>query len=174
MPNRPTAALPLALFALLPPCTVSAGEVGLFSNAVAPLLRQHCVACHNADKKRGGLDLTTREGLLTGGDSGLVVKPGAAADSRLLWLVAGPEAKMPKQGPKLTAEEVAVLRQWIDDGAPWPKDITIAEEEWWSLRPLTRLDRTRRQGRRLGAHPHRRLFARRNGAKWAASVHSGG
>ena len=83
--------------------------------------------------------------MLHGGDSGPIVKAGMAGDSLLLRMVSGPEAKMPKQGPKLTADEIAFIRQWIDDGAPWPKGVTIAEsktaptdEEWWSLRPLTR------------------------------------
>jgi mono/diheme cytochrome c family protein len=115
----------------------------LFTDAVAPLLRQRCASCHNPDKKRGGLDLSTRARMLAGGDMGAVVKPGAAADSLLMQMVSGADAKMPKQGPKLTPDEIASLRRWIDSGAPWPKDVTVAEDksaadDWWSLRPLTR------------------------------------
>jgi mono/diheme cytochrome c family protein len=146
MPNAPVVASLFAfLGSILGAGVLSAGEPALFSDSVAPLLRQRCASCHNPTKKRGGLDLTTRERLLTGGDTGPAVKPGASADSLLLQMVAGAEAKMPKKGSKLTAGEVAALRQWIDDGALWPKGVTVAEDkpataeaDWWSLRPLTR------------------------------------
>jgi Protein of unknown function (DUF1553)/Protein of unknown function (DUF1549)/Planctomycete cytochrome C/F5/8 type C domain len=142
MLNAPAAAI---FASMLGAGVLSAGEPALFSERVAPLLRQRCASCHNPTKKRGGLDLTTRERLLAGGDTGPAVKPGLSADSLLLQMVAGAEAKMPKKGPKLTADEVAALRQWIDDGAPWPKGVTVAEDkpapaddDWWSLRPLAR------------------------------------
>jgi mono/diheme cytochrome c family protein len=146
MPNPPLAAGYFILAAsLFGAGNLSAGEPALFSERVAPLLQQRCVSCHNPTKKRGGLDLTARERLLAGGDTGPAVTPGAAADSLLLRMVTGAEAKMPKKGAKLTADEVTALRQWIDDGAPWPKGVTVAEakpwpadEEWWSLRPLSR------------------------------------
>ena len=145
MPKTPVAAAFFAVLGLLFGAASSdASGPSLFSDHIAPLLRQHCASCHNATKKRGGLDLTTRERLLAGGDTGPVVKPGAANDSLLLRMVSGAEAKMPKKGRKLTADEAAALRQWINDGAPWPKDVTIAadmpaaEDDWWSLRPLIR------------------------------------
>ena len=77
---------------------LSAREPDLFTDRVAPLLRQRCVSCHNPKTKRGGLDLTTRETMLAGGDTGPALKPGAAADSLLIQMVAGAEAKMPKKG----------------------------------------------------------------------------
>jgi Protein of unknown function (DUF1549)/Protein of unknown function (DUF1553)/Planctomycete cytochrome C/F5/8 type C domain len=124
---------------------LSAREPDLFPDRVAPLLQQRCVSCHNPKTKRSGLDLTTRETLLAGGDTGPAVKPGASADSLLIKMVVGADAKMPKKGAKLTADETAALRQWIDAGAPWPSGVTIAENKptpadgnWWSLRPLSR------------------------------------
>jgi Protein of unknown function (DUF1553)/Protein of unknown function (DUF1549)/Planctomycete cytochrome C/F5/8 type C domain len=145
MPNiRAVVSLVALVTLLFGRSVVVAGEPALFPDHVAPLLRQRCVSCHNPVKKRGGLDLTTREHLLQGGDTGPTAMPGAAGDSLLIQMTAGAEAKMPKQGPKLTPAEVGFLRQWIDDGAPWPKDVTLAEdksataEEWWSLRPLAR------------------------------------
>jgi hypothetical protein len=117
----------------------------LFTERVAPLLRQRCASCHNPQKKRGGLDLSTRERLLEGGDQGAALTPGDAAKSLLIEQVSGAEPKMPRQGAKLTPDEVATLRKWIDDGAAWPKGIVLKEEkvaradgDWWSLRPLTR------------------------------------
>ncbi|HVS34464.1 MAG TPA: PSD1 and planctomycete cytochrome C domain-containing protein [Gemmataceae bacterium] len=134
----------VTLLASLLGAGAAAAEPDLFADHIAPLLGQRCAGCHNPAKKRGGLDLTTAEGLQQGGDSGLVVKAGAAADSALIRMVSGPNAKMPKQGPKLTADEIGFLRQWIDAGAAWPKGVVVAEkpaptdEQWWSLRPLTR------------------------------------
>ncbi|HBI44416.1 MAG TPA: hypothetical protein DDY78_16415 [Planctomycetales bacterium] len=142
MMNAPAAAI---LVWMLGAGVLSAGEPALFSDRVAPLLRQRCASCHNPTKKSGGLDLTTRERLLAGGNTGPAVKPGAAADSLLLQMVVGAEAKMPKKGAKLTADEAASLRQWIDDSAPWPRGVTVvadkpapANDDWWSLRPLSR------------------------------------
>jgi hypothetical protein len=142
MLNAPAVALFVSMFGA---GVLSAAEPTLFSERVAPLLQQRCASCHNSTKKRGGLDLTTREHLLAGGDTGPAVKPGAAADSLLLQMIVGADAKMPKKGLKLTVDEAAALRQWIDDGAPWPKGVTVAgdkpapaDADWWSLRPLTR------------------------------------
>jgi len=145
MPNRPAASLIALVVAVFGAGTLAAGESSLFPDKVAPLLRHRCASCHNPAKKRGGLDLTTRGRLLEGGDTGPAVKPGASGDSLLIQLVVGPDAKMPKQGSKLTADEAVVLRRWIDDGAPWPADVKVAAEkpapageDWWSLRPLSR------------------------------------
>src|SRR5689334_19155955 len=116
------------LLALLCAAPAAAAEPALFAERVAPVLRQRCLSCHGP-KKRGGLDLSTRAGLLKGGDGGAVVVPGSAAKSRLLRMVGGPDAKMPKQGPKLTAAQVAALRQWVEAGAPWPDGVTLAAQE---------------------------------------------
>jgi hypothetical protein len=120
-------------------------ETSEFKQGVGPLLSQRCVSCHNETKKRGGLDLTTRTAMLRGSDGGPVIVERKSAQSLLLKMVSGPQPKMPRQGPKLTPEEIAVLRKWIDDGAPWPKDVKLVEEkvaardsDWWSLKPLTR------------------------------------
>jgi hypothetical protein len=125
---------------------VRAEGPSFFEQRIAPVLRQRCVSCHNRQKTRGGLDLTTRERLLAGGDKGPVVVAGAAVKSRLLEQVSGPMPRMPKQGAKLTPEEIADLRTWIDAGAEWPKTIAALDGEnkprvgpdWWALRPLVR------------------------------------
>ncbi len=115
-----------------------------FAERVAPLLRQRCLACHDGQKKRGGLDLSTRAGLLAGGESGPAVAVGKGKESLLVRKVGGDRPAMPRQGPKLTADDVAVLARWIDAGAPWPEGVKLAAEKlvpgggWWSLRPLAR------------------------------------
>ncbi len=124
---------------------VAAADDGLFAKDVAPLLQKRCVGCHNPDKRQGGLNLTTREKMLRGGDNGPAIKPSDAARSLLLEVVSGPDARMPKQGDKLTEKEIATLRQWIDAGADWPKGVVLAADKkpaadgnWWSLQPIAR------------------------------------
>src|SRR5262245_8792155 len=99
----------------------SDGSDKTFAERIAPLLEQRCVTCHNQHKSRGGLTLTRRETILAGGEHGAVLVPGKAAKSRLLDVVSGPMPLMPRQGAPLSTEQVADLRRWIDDGAPWPQ-----------------------------------------------------
>ncbi|OAI49021.1 hypothetical protein AYO44_01060 [Planctomycetaceae bacterium SCGC AG-212-F19] len=97
----------------------------LFGRQVQPLLKAKCQACHGDEPKlRGGLDVRSRADLLKGGKSGAALVPGKATDSLLYQAVLrNGELKMPpKETAKLTAEEIAVLKTWIDAGAPWPKE----------------------------------------------------
>jgi hypothetical protein len=83
--------------------------------------------------------LETRAEALAGGDSGTVIEPSDAAASLLLDYISGEEPLMPKIGGPLSANEVQLIEDWIDRGAPWPADQRLtAREGWWSLRPLTR------------------------------------
>src|SRR5436309_974355 len=93
--------LPLLGF-LLTAGPVRADESTAFVDRVAPILQQRCLQCHNGQKSRGGLNLSTRDALLKGGDGGPAVVPGQAAASLLVEQVSGPKPKMPKQGPPLT------------------------------------------------------------------------
>src|SRR5262245_149428 len=95
----------------------------LFTKRVAPLLSRACLGCHDAQKKRGGLDLSGRDAALNGGDEGAVIVPGSAAKSKLIQVVSGDKPRMPRSGPKLTQGEVAVLKKWIDAGAEWPQGV---------------------------------------------------
>ena len=142
---RPGTGLAL-LLALAPAVSAYADENTLFTQQVAPILKQRCVQCHNPRKSRGGFDMTSAAKFLQGGENGPAVLPRNAAKSPLVALVTGPDAKMPKQGAKLTGEEVASLRRWIDAGAPWPSGVSLDDSgkkplvgpDWWALRPLTR------------------------------------
>jgi mono/diheme cytochrome c family protein len=116
-----------------------------FENKVRPILVNSCGSCHQ-EKSAGGLSLTSRAALLKGGDSGPAIAPGDPEKSLMLIAVHQTGAlKMPKGG-KLSAEEVAVLTEWIRMGAPWPqtnapmvakgKQITEEMRHWWSFMPL--------------------------------------
>jgi mono/diheme cytochrome c family protein len=109
-----------------------------FEQEVRPIFIQACVSCHGPDKQRGGLRLDTRAAL-RGGDSGPVLIAKKSADSLLIHLVAGLEAErvMPPKGPRLTAQQIGILRAWIDQGATWP-GVDDDGRDWWSLRALHR------------------------------------
>ncbi len=98
--------------------------------------------CHHGLTARAHLDLSTRETMLAGGDSGLAIEPGSAENSLLAAMISGQEPQMPKEGPPLADDEIAAIRKWIDDGAIWPERRVLtpdaAGETWWSLRPIQR------------------------------------
>ena len=109
----------LDLSALPPPASVQVN----FWRDVEPLLRERCHSCHGAQQQMGGLRLDERAAALAGGNSGPVIKPGNSAESKLIHLVAGlrEDLVMPMVGERLTAEQLGLLRAWIDQGAQWPE-----------------------------------------------------
>ncbi|MGH9666984.1 MAG: c-type cytochrome domain-containing protein, partial [Bryobacteraceae bacterium] len=89
-----------------------------FMGQVHPILAQKCFACHGGDKRSGGLSVQEYDDVLKGGRSGPAVIPGDSKQSLIVLRVTGAHApQMPLAGPKLTPEEVATLRLWIDQGA---------------------------------------------------------
>ena len=83
-----------------------------FEKEIQPILQSNCLKCHGAKIQLAKLDLRTREGAVR------VLSP-KADQSRLYRLVSGLEKPaMPMDG-KLSATEIAVIKRWIDEGAPW-------------------------------------------------------
>jgi hypothetical protein len=126
-------------------CTASRswGAEDMFRDHVAPLLERNCLSCHAGADAKGHLSLETLAAAVEGGDTGPAFEAGKPDESYLLRLVSGDKPKMPKGQPTLTADEVAVLRQWIEAGAKWPdgvklQDRKFAGETWWSLEPVKR------------------------------------
>jgi uncharacterized membrane protein len=93
--------------------------------AAAHVLSNHCVRCHNADKTRGGLDISTRETTLAGGATSEALVPGDFEKSSLYQRAA--EGSMPpsKDGQRLSSDELEVLSRWITQGTSWPKEVTL-------------------------------------------------
>ena len=108
-----------------------------FVKDIKPLFDATCVQCHAKGKIKGGFSLETRDALLKGGDSGPAVVPGKSAESRLVHLVAAldPDNVMPIKGTKWTAEQVALVRAWVDQGVPWDAAVTFARPAPKNLRP---------------------------------------
>lgn len=92
-----------------------------FDEHIRPVLEAQCLTCHGANNvTRAGLDLSTRETLLRGGDNGPVVVSGKAADSLLLKRIKHEiQPGMPYKGEKLSADVIGRIAAWIDAGAPY-------------------------------------------------------
>lgn len=110
-----------------------------FAKEIKPLFEASCVKCHAKGKDKGGFSIETREAFLKGGETGPAAVIGKSADSYVVGLVAGidPDEVMPKKGSKWTAEQVGLLRAWIDQGMPWDAAITFAKPAPRNLYPRT-------------------------------------
>ena len=125
--------------------------LAIFKSDVRAALKQHCVKCHGGDKTRGDFDLTTRAGLLKGGDEGVSVIPGKAKESLLIKLIQHTaKPHMPAKKPKLPSPLIEKIARWIDLGAPYDKplidqavakkgmQVTDDDRNFWSFKPLKR------------------------------------
>lgn len=88
-----------------------------YNEDVLPIFRDHCNGCHNPDKFKADLDLTTHDGAMKGGSSGPAVKAGSADTSLLFRVMAHlEEPEMPPKKPKLEDKQLEIIRQWIAAG----------------------------------------------------------
>ncbi|MEM9281387.1 MAG: PSD1 and planctomycete cytochrome C domain-containing protein [Verrucomicrobiota bacterium] len=101
----------------------------LFALKVKPIFAEKCNACHGdePDKIKGGFDMRTREDMLWGGDTFEedVLIPGKGEESFLYLTTTRKEEGFempPKEADQLTEEEQWAIRDWINEGAPWPDD----------------------------------------------------
>jgi hypothetical protein len=110
-------ALALVLFVAARAVT-AADAVPTFEENVLPIFREKCCSCHNADKKQGGLDLTSHARAMAGGSSGEVIAPGDAEGS-YLWQLAShsSEPKMPPESDRIPQEMIDTITKWIAGGA---------------------------------------------------------
>ena len=97
-----------------------------FARDVRPILADNCFACHGPDDKarKAGLRLDTKEGAFARLKSGgLTIAPGKPDESDLVFRIESddPELHMPpkKSGKQLTADQVAMLRRWVEQGGTW-------------------------------------------------------
>jgi hypothetical protein len=136
---------------------------------IVPILSQKCYQCHGQNLQMSNLDLRTREAMLKGGAHGPVIVPGNAEASILYKRLTGQEKPAMPMAPMtpLTAEELAIVKEWINNGAPLDagltpsaplgvakgsphgvndigapayagKAITAADRQWWSFQKPVR------------------------------------
>ena len=122
----------------------SAEQIEVFEKQVRPLLVQNCNECHGAKKQEAGLRLDTHAGFLKGSDGGVVFTAGNVEGSRLLTVLkyAEGETQMPPKG-KLSDEQIAVVRKWLEQGAAWPAEVAsidamAAAKSHWAFQAVRR------------------------------------
>ena len=106
------------------------------------LLVHKCISCHSGDDAKGKLDLTSREKLIAGGESGPALDLNSP-DKSPIWLRVE-QNEMPPKHP-LSADEKRLLKDWVTVGAIWSggaiDPLAVSSEhraglDWWSLQPL--------------------------------------
>ena len=108
--------LPSVLCAFVPLC--EAAEPPNFEDDVLPIFKQHCNGCHNPDKRKADLDLTTYAGVVKGSSGGEVVKAGVPDTSWLFESIthADDVEPMPPKKPKIEAAQIEMIHKWIAGG----------------------------------------------------------
>ncbi len=114
-----------------------------FGADIKPIFAKHCSECHGDKKQESNFRLDHKPSALRGGEMGVAILPGKSAESPLIRFVAGLDAdhKMPPEGERLSSEEIATLRAWIDQGANWPDahSVTLQDKKrdhWAFKRPV--------------------------------------
>ncbi len=100
----------------------SAADLEFFESSVRPLLVENCHECHGPNEQEAGLRLDIRDAILQGGDTGAAIDLEDPSHSLLIEAVEYEgEYQMPPDS-KLPDQDIAILRDWVKRGAPWPKE----------------------------------------------------
>jgi len=127
----------------LPPAAAKHVE---FAREIRPIFEASCLSCHGPERPKSGYRLDTRAAALQGGSSySPAIKPGDAPGSPLLQIVAGlvTDLRMPPKGEPLTAEQIGLLRAWIEQGAAWTEEGAAEPDRiasHWAFQPVRRPD----------------------------------
>ncbi len=139
-----------------------------FNHQIRPILNQNCTGCHGGVKAASGVSFVYRERATGTGDSKKrTIVPGHPEQSEIIARITStdPFYRMPKpdHGPPLSKEQIALIRQWITEGAEWsehwafvaPKPQTIPEisDEAWNKSPIDRFIRARLDQEKLTPSP---------------------
>ena len=101
---------------LLAPSALAQDKV-TYQDHVLPIFRNACLNCHNPDKKKAGLDLSSYAATVAGSENGKVIEPGDYDGSLLYRLVARTEEPfMPPKGDKLPDKDLELIKKWITGG----------------------------------------------------------
>lgn len=127
-------------------CTRALDAAGVdFARDVQPIFASRCYECHGDKKQKSDFRLDDRAIVWHGGESGKpAVVPGKSAGSALYQRITSMNADdvMPPKGERLTSEQIALLKEWIDSGANWPDALAHpnnrAALQHWAFRPPVR------------------------------------
>jgi hypothetical protein len=87
-----------------------------YQDHVRPVFENRCLNCHNPDKKKGGLDLSTYASTLAGGSGGVSVEAGDANSPLVKCVTFAKEPFMPPKSDKIPAPEIELITKWIVGG----------------------------------------------------------
>ncbi len=93
-----------------------------YQTQVAPLLKKYCAGCHNDEDREGKFSLETYAAMQKGTEHGPAFLPGDSKASRMLRVMTGAAKPImpPKDEPRPTDPEIAVIEAWISSGARGP------------------------------------------------------
>ena len=109
-----------------------------FDRDIKPIFASRCYECHGEKKQKSGIRFDKKSSVFEGGDEGKpLVIPGKSAESILLQRVTTDDEDeiMPPKGERLSAEQLALLRTWIDGGAAWPEEKVTEKKHWAYEKP---------------------------------------
>ncbi|QDU93867.1 DUF1549 domain-containing protein [Lignipirellula cremea] len=139
LPRRDIA-VSLPLFVLLLALTIAGRASGAeldFAHQVAPILKQHCAACHAGKEAKGGFSINTRDGFLDDDRA----TPGKPDESLFLDLVSSTDEDIqmpPADKPRVSPAQIALLRRWVAEGMHWEPGFSFAPQTYEPpLRPRT-------------------------------------
>jgi hypothetical protein len=102
----------------------SAGEI--FGHQVLPILETKCLKCHQGDKTKGGLDLSSLVGIMKGGENGAAIVAGSSRES-LIYQQVSDQLMPPEGNAPLTYEELQTIVRWIDSST-FPNPDQLAKQ----------------------------------------------
>lgn len=114
-----------------------------FVKEVAPILQTRCIDCHGAEKQKAKLRLDTKADFLKGGKNGPSVKAGDAAASEFHKRIVLPkdnDERMPPEGEPLSAAQIEIIKNWINEGANWPDGVTVEPAKAKAAAPVAATD----------------------------------
>ena len=112
-----------------------------FVRDVQPIFKTHCLKCHSFKKKKNNFRLDSKTHALLGGIHGKAILPGKGKESPLIHRLTTDEVekRMPHGDDPLAAEQIEIIRRWIDGGAPWPDSASAVDPEinhWAYRKPI--------------------------------------
>jgi mono/diheme cytochrome c family protein len=111
-----------------------------FVKDIQPIFAAACYDCHGPHKQESEFRLDHKPTVFHGGELGPAIVPGKSAESLLVQFVGGlrEEGVMPKKGDRLSAEQIGLLRAWIDQGAEFPDAASVVlkdSRDHWAFKP---------------------------------------
>ena len=109
----------------------------VYEDLIHPVLEEKCIACHNQNLASGGLNMSSIESMIKGGNSGAGIQNGNPFESLIYKRVSYPHDHpkfMPPTGVPLSYDQIATLEWWIDNGAKKQMPVTLTRNDPKTLR----------------------------------------